>query len=56
MSEWKSKLPKRASPARITDDEGVDQIVIDTVPRYKMSGLSGDEWRVSGRVRFFRNG
>ena len=53
---WREKLPKGAHPKILTDDEGVDQIVIDMVPRFKTSGLSGDEWRVSARVRFFRNG
>lgn len=38
------------------DDEGVDRIEMDVVPRFKTSGLSGDEWRVSGRVRFYRKG
>lgn len=26
----------------------VDEVVIRTVPRYKESELSGDEWRISG--------
>ncbi len=38
------------------DDEGVDHIEIDVVPRYKTSGLSGDEWRVSARLRMYRKG
>lgn len=38
------------------DDQGVDRIEIDVVPRFKTSGLSGDEWRVSGRILMFRKG
>jgi len=38
------------------DDEIVDEISIGCVPRYKMSGLSGDEWRVSYRVTIKRKG
>jgi hypothetical protein len=38
------------------DDEGVDRIEVHVVPRFKTSGLSGDEWRVSACVRFYRKG
>lgn len=38
------------------DDEGFDRIEIKVVPRYKESGLSGDEWRVSAVTRFYRKG
>lgn len=38
------------------DDEGVDRIEIQVVPRYKTSGLSGDEWRVSAEIVAFRKG
>jgi hypothetical protein len=41
---------------RHDDDEVVDEIRIVTVPRYKTSGLSGDEWRVSARIEFWRKG
>jgi len=41
---------------RHDDDEYVDEIVIRTVPRWKTSGMSGDEWRVSGRVTIKRKG
>lgn len=37
-------------------DEIVDDISIGCVPRYKTSGLSGDEWRVSYRVTIKRKG
>jgi hypothetical protein len=41
---------------RHPDDEWWDEIRITTVPRYKTSGLSGDEWRVSARIEIFRKG
>ncbi len=33
-----------------------DEVKFIVVPRYKTSGLSGDEWRVSIEVEFYRNG
>lgn len=38
------------------DDLGIDRIEIQVVPRYKQSELSGDEWRVSARILFYRKG
>lgn len=38
------------------DDHFTDAAVIDTIPRYKTSGLSGDEWRFSVRIRLLRKG
>ena len=38
------------------DAQAFDEVQIVTVPRYKMSGLSGDEWRISAEIRFYRNG
>lgn len=38
------------------DAQPFDEIRIVTVPRYKTSGLSGDEWRISAKVQFFRKG
>ncbi len=38
------------------DWEAFDKIEIVTVPRYKTSGLSGDEWRVSATVRCWFKG
>ena len=32
------------------DDEGVDEITIKKVPRFKSSHMSGDEWRTSALV------
>ncbi len=41
---------------QIDDDEGVDEVRIKVVPRYKTSGLSGDGWRVSAQTQFLRKG
>jgi len=49
-------MPKIASHRRHEDDEYIDEIRIDLVPRFKTSEMSGDEWRVSARIRFFRKG
>lgn len=38
------------------DAQAFDEIRIFTVPSYKTSGLSGDEWRISATVEFYRNG
>lgn len=38
------------------DAQGFDEIRICTEPRYKTSELSGDEWRISAVIRFYRNG
>jgi len=38
------------------DAQAFDEIRITTVPRYKTSGLSGDEWRISAKIQFFRKG
>lgn len=38
------------------DDHFIDAAEIVTVPRYKTSGLSGDEWRFSARIRLLRKG
>jgi len=38
------------------DDEGIDRIEIVATPRYKTSGLSGNEWRVGATIRFYRKG
>lgn len=38
------------------DAQPFDKVEIVTVPRYKMSGLSGDEWRISAEVRLIRKG
>lgn len=41
---------------RHRDDDIVDRVVIELVPRFKESELSGDEWRVSGVTRLYRKG
>jgi hypothetical protein len=41
---------------RHDDDEWYDEIRISVRPRYKTSGLSGDEWRVSAKIEIFRKG
>lgn len=41
---------------RHDDDEWIDEIRILTVPRYKTSGISGDEWRFSAQVQLLRKG
>lgn len=41
---------------RSPDYQPIDEVRITTVPRFKTSGLSGDEWRISGYVQFFKKG
>jgi hypothetical protein len=36
--------------------QAFDEVRITTVPRYKQSELSGDEWRISALVQFMRKG
>lgn len=38
------------------DAQGIDKIVIETVPRWKDSELSGSEWRISASIKFYRKG
>lgn len=38
------------------DAQGFDKIIIETIPRYKQSELSGDEWRISASTKFYRKG
>lgn len=38
------------------DAQAFDEIKFITVPRYKMSGMSGDEWRISIKMEFWRKG
>lgn len=38
------------------DAQAFDEVRIVTVPRYKMSGLSGDEWRISAKIQLLRKG
>ena len=41
---------------RLDDDAFIDAITIETVPRFKTSGLSGDEWRTSVVATAYRKG
>lgn len=47
---------KHVSCALRPDAQAFDEIRIVTVPRYKTSGLSGDEWRIHAEAQFFRKG
>lgn len=38
------------------DAQAFDEIRLVTVPRYKTSGLSGDEWRIHVAIQFYRKG
>ena len=38
------------------DAQAFDEVRIVTVPRYKQSGMSGDEWRISAKMEFYRKG
>lgn len=38
------------------DAQAFDKVLVRTVPRYKQSGLSGDEWRISAEIVFYRKG
>ena len=38
------------------DAQAFDEVRIMTMPRYKTSGLSGDEWRISASLQFLRKG
>jgi hypothetical protein len=47
---------KQPSRANRPDGQFVDEVRIVTVPRWKESELSGDEWRISARIAFYRKG
>lgn len=50
--------PERPKPWRDQrpDAQAFDEVRITTVPRFKTSGLSGDEWRISAKIQFIRKG
>lgn len=50
------KAPEGMIHAFHNDDEQIDEIRIITVPRYKTSELSGDEWRVSAAMQLCYKG
>lgn len=49
-------LGEKVRRAMKPDAQAFDEIRITTEPRYKMSDLSGAEWRISARIAFMRNG
>lgn len=53
MSEVMQGTERRADRP---DSQFVDEIRIVTVPRWKESDMSGDEWRISARIDFYRKG
>lgn len=53
MSEIVEAKERRADRP---DSQFVDEVRIVTVPRWKESELSGDEWRISARIDFYRKG
>lgn len=46
----------KSSNALRPDAQAFDEVRIVTVPRYKQSGLSGDEWRISAEIQLWRKG
>lgn len=44
-------MNKKFSRTLRPDHQIVDEVVIKTVPRYKDSEISGDEWRISGLIQ-----
>ena len=40
----------------LEDEAWYDEVRIVTVPRFKTSGMSGDEWRTSAVAQFLRKG
>lgn len=49
VSDLKNRLQR-------PDAQGFDEVRITTVPRYKQSELSGDEWRISAKIEFLLKG
>lgn len=49
-------LNEKTHRALKPDAQAFDEVRIVTVPRFKESELSGDEWRISASVQFFRKG
>lgn len=47
---------QKPSHKRLPEFESFDRIEFRVVPRYKMSGLSGDEWRQHVQVDFYFKG
>ena len=55
-SALKRGFEERQRFEQVDDDEGLDEVRIKVVPRFKTSGLSGDGWRVSAHVELLRKG
>src|SRR3990167_6069809 len=51
-----TKIERKPYLIRHEDDKWVDEIRLVTVPRWKESELSGDEWRFSVTLQAFRKG
>lgn len=49
-------LGEKVRRALKPDAQAFDAITIETMPRWKESELSGDEWRISALVKFWRKG
>lgn len=56
VNEGFIRLDGRERRALRPHAQGFDEVRIKTVPRYKTSGMSGDEWRISAQVEFFHKG
>lgn len=52
----KLDFDKMDSRASRPDHQAIDEVRIVTVPRWKESEVSGDEWRISARVEFYLKG
>lgn len=52
------QVPFKRRPRRALkpDAQAFDEVRIVTVPRYKQSEMSGDEWRISAEIHFYRKG
>lgn len=49
-------MANRISRALKPDAQAFDEVRIVTNPRFKESELSGDEWRISASIQFWRKG
>ena len=56
MTETTTKTLRTRCCALRPDAQAFDEVRIETVPRWKTSGMSGDEWRISAVARFYRKG
>jgi hypothetical protein len=49
-------IAREKSCALRPDAQAFDEVRIVTIPRFKQSGLSGDEWRIHAEAQFYRKG